>query len=102
VVSASSGEEGVAYFKDLLGRVQLVLLDLIMPGIGGEAAFDAMREIDASVPVLLTSGYARGDVSERLMQQGARGMLHKPCRSETLLVAVRNVLDGKPAQDRDA
>ncbi len=97
VISAASGEEGIEYFKGLLGRIDLVLLDLVMPGMGGEATFEALRELDQKAKVLLTSGFVQENVGERLIKRGAKGMVYKPYKSEQLLGAIRDILDKKPA-----
>ncbi|HRZ12041.1 MAG TPA: PAS domain S-box protein [Kiritimatiellia bacterium] len=96
VVSASSGEEAVDLFKDVKDRVDLVFLDLVMPGMGGEETFQALRQEKADVKILLTSGFVREDLSERLVAAGALGILYKPAKSDDLLAAVRDALDGRP------
>lgn len=94
VVSASSGAEGVELFKDLKGRVDLVLLDMIMPGMDGEATFGVLREVDPHVHILLTSGFANEERSTRLMAAGALGIVHKPYKSDDLARQIREVFDG--------
>lgn len=98
VVSASSGEEAVELFKGIRDRVDLVFLDLVMPGLGGEETFQALRRENPAVKVLLTSGFVREDLSERLIAAGALGILYKPAKSDDLLGAVRDALDGRPIQ----
>ena len=95
VLSASSGEEGVDLFQHARGKVDIVLLDLVMPGLGGEGAFNAIMETDENARILLTSGFAQEELSERLMRAGAKGMVFKPYKSDALLGAVRDTLDGR-------
>ncbi|HPG00614.1 MAG TPA: response regulator [Kiritimatiellia bacterium] len=95
VVSAASGEEGVELLREIKDRVSLVFLDLVMPGMGGEATFRAVRNIKAEVPILLTSGFAQEELSERLIKAGAAGLVFKPYKSEDLLIQIREVLDRK-------
>ena len=97
VIPASSGQEALELYEQLKERVHLVLLDLLMPVMDGEATFHALQKINKQVCVLLTSGFAREEVSERLVRQGARGMIHKPYKNDDLVGRIRTILDKKPA-----
>jgi len=99
VVPAVSGDEAVEMFGPLKGRIDLVLLDLIMPGMDGEQTFQALRKMEPGLRILLTSGYAREDLARRLMEAGAAGLVHKPYKSEMLLAEIRRVLDGRAKPD---
>lgn len=100
VVAAQSGMEAVHFLDELRGRVDLVLLDMIMPEMDGEATFKALRRIDPDIPVLLTSGFVQEDKSERLLKAGALGLVYKPYKSDVLLQRVRLALDAHPAATR--
>lgn len=93
VVAAASGMEGVQYMDELRGRVDVVLLDMIMPEMDGEATFKALRHIDPELPIMLTSGYVQEEKRERLMQAGALGLVYKPYKSNELLYRIREVLN---------
>lgn len=93
-LTAESGEQAVDMVRRHGGRMDLVLLDLIMPGMGGEAAFHRIREIEQAVRILLTSVSANEAIGDRLVAQGAAGMVYKPYTRESLLRAVRSALDG--------
>ncbi len=93
VISAESGRLGVQHLDELRGRVDLVLLDIIMPEMDGEATFKALRHIDPEIPVLLTSGYVQEEKRKRLMEAGALGLVHKPYKSEHLLRQLRQALN---------
>jgi two-component system cell cycle sensor histidine kinase/response regulator CckA len=80
VVLAENGREGVARFRDHHEELGLVLLDMVMPIMGGQAAFEAMREIDARVPIILCSGYAADAAVRKMLEQGLAGFLAKPYR----------------------
>ena len=95
---AASGDDAVEMFPDLEEDVDLVLLDMVMPGMNGEATFRALREMSPGLPVLLTTGFAKEGQSERLIQEGALGVLYKPYKSETLLRALRKALNRIPAK----
>ncbi|MBN1268399.1 MAG: PAS domain S-box protein [Kiritimatiellae bacterium] len=89
---ASSGEEAVKIILKHRDKVDLVLLDMIMPGMDGEQTFCAIREVDKKVPILLTSGFAQGERCARLISDGAKGLVRKPYKSHSLLGHVRAAL----------
>ncbi len=89
---ASSGEEALDIYRHEGDRIHLIVLDLVMPGMGGEEAFFAFREINPAVPILISSVRTHEDLADRLVAEGARGVVYKPYRSNTLLVAVRRAL----------
>jgi CheY-like chemotaxis protein len=93
VVQVSSGQEALDWVKGHPGEAELVLLDLVMPGMDGEETYHALREREAGLPILITSGYAQGDVTERLMGAGACGMVYKPYKSEKLVAEIRRTID---------
>ena len=93
VIHAEDGEKAVSRFRDNLGRIDLVILDMIMPRMGGKQAFEEIRSLDPAAKILLTTGYAGHQDTVALMDQGARGCLQKPFGAPELLSAVRKTLD---------
>jgi hemerythrin-like metal-binding protein len=89
-----------------------VLLDLVMPGMGGEEAYKELRRAGAMVPILLTSGLGEEEILERFTGRGLAGFLHKPFTFRRLASALRKALaafrppepgeeppgDGRPAE----
>jgi CheY-like chemotaxis protein len=73
-------------------RISLVILDLTMPGISGEQAFDLLRAIRPSVPILLSSGYGEAEASARSGGRPFAGFIHKPFDLDRLLDAVNSAL----------
>ena len=78
VVEASDGQEALGIFSQRKGEFSLVLMDLTMPMMDGKDAFLRMRALDASVPVVLTSGYNEADALKDFMGRGLAGFLPKP------------------------
>jgi two-component system, cell cycle sensor histidine kinase and response regulator CckA len=97
VVSSASGEEALNILRASKDKIDMILLDLVMPGMGGEEVFHAVHKLDPKLPVLLTSITAQEALGERLIAQGARGIVYKPYKSKSLLTAIRKVLDNKPS-----
>jgi len=83
-IEAASGPEAVALFRQHAGAIDGVVLDMIMPGMNGSAAFAAIREIDPDAKVLLMSGYAMNEDVQSLLDAGARGFVSKPYAPEAL------------------
>jgi DNA-binding NtrC family response regulator len=65
---------------------------MVMPRMGGDAAFARMREMRPEVPVLLSSGYSKDTVAQDLFSMGAAGFLEKPYDVTQLLDAVRRII----------
>ncbi|MCB2187358.1 MAG: PAS domain S-box protein [Deltaproteobacteria bacterium] len=93
VATAASGEEALALFRRPGRRLDLVIMDLGLPGMGGHKALEAMREIDPGVKVIIASGYAMEGQAAGPPGAGAAGYVAKPFRLAELLITVRNVLD---------
>jgi CheY-like chemotaxis protein len=93
VIQASDGEEAVEVFCKSRRRVRLVVLDLKMPKMSGWEALDRIRQIDARVPVILTSGGALEEEFTQARVRGAQTLWPKPYRAQALLTAVAESLD---------
>jgi CheY-like chemotaxis protein len=84
VLTAADGPKGIEVFQEAHSRIDAVVLDMVMPRLGGEQTYHRLREIDPDVPVLIASGYARNSGVDRLTQAGAAGFLAKPFRLDEL------------------
>lgn len=73
--------------------VDLVILDIIMPGISGNETFDNLRRIKSEQKVLLSSGYSVNDQAAELLEKGCNGFLQKPYLMKELAREVRAALD---------
>ena len=93
VVSASSGEEALEVYQDRGSSIDLVILDLGMPGMGGRACLGHLREMDPRVKVIIASGYAADTGGARDVRSLASGYLVKPYRMQALMETINNVLD---------
>src|SRR5438309_965401 len=93
VVTAQSGFEALDLFRRQSQAFQLVLLDLTMPFMDGEETFHRLREIRADIPVVLCTGFMRGDRLDRLMKAGIAGFLRKPLAPDEIVDHIRGVLE---------
>src|SRR5690606_12254132 len=88
VALASDGLEGVATYEAEAGSIDVVLLDLTMPGLSGRAALARIRAVDPEQPVIVMSGYSADGRASDLLKLGARGFLAKPFGAAELARAV--------------
>ena len=84
VTSFADSEAAIAYFQSSYASVDLVLLDLVMPGTSGAEAFKVLKRIDSDVQILVVSGYSLDEQVQRLIEAGAMGFLQKPFTMATL------------------
>ncbi|HXN47720.1 MAG TPA: chemotaxis protein CheB [Bryobacteraceae bacterium] len=92
VLVAESGQAAADLLQAEAGRVSLVILDLTMPGVSAEQAFDLLRGISPRVPILLASGYDEAEASARSGGRLFAGFIHKPFDLDRLLDAVNSAL----------
>jgi signal transduction histidine kinase/ActR/RegA family two-component response regulator len=95
VLVASDGEEAVRLFEAHQSEIDLVLLDAVMPRMGGREAYDRMRALRPGIPALFASGYSESAIHRNFVLEAGLELLQKPYTREPLLRAVRSVLDRK-------
>ena len=78
VITASNGRECVDIFRKYQDEISCVILDLTMPGMGGEDAFVALRKIRPDLPVIMSSGYNIKELTSRFLDMNVQGFLKKP------------------------
>ncbi len=93
VFLARSGGEAVQIYEKNREKIDLIILDMIMPGLSGAGAFERLRAIDENVKVLLSSGYSISNQASELIDQGCAGFLAKPFSMKGLSQKLREVLD---------
>lgn len=93
VLTAGNGEHAIEFYQAEKEKIQLVVMDLIMPGRGGKKCLSDLIAINPDVKVLMTSGYSSSRQIEELINAGAAGFICKPYRSEDLLSAIRKIID---------
>ena len=94
VYPAGSGQEAIAIYTEKRSEIDLVILDMIMPGLSGGETFDRLREIDPEIRVLLYSGYSIEGKVQQIMDRGCNGFIQKPFQLKNLSQKVREILDG--------
>ncbi len=93
VFIAGSGQEAVAVYSEKHEIIDLIILDMIMPGMGGGRTFDLLKEINPQVKVILATGYSNNSEIKKIMSRGCNGFLSKPFKIDELSRTIRTVLD---------
>jgi len=102
VVAAHDGKHGVDTYRSRQGSIDLVLLDINMPVMGGKEAFELLRGISPGVRIIVVTGYGHEAVDISGFPSEVNGFVQKPFQLETLAAAVRTVLDGPISQRAQA
>jgi len=98
VRQAVDGVEALHVYENDGATIDLVILDMTMPRLGGEETWKQLRQIDPEVRVLFCSGYSEESADDLLLEDGARvGFLHKPFRKAKLLEDIEALLGEGPA-----
>lgn len=93
VFEAADGENALEIYKEKKKHISLIILDLIMPGMGGKKCLDEILEINPSQKVIISTGYSVNGSMQELLKKGAKGYIKKPYEMRPMLAAVREVLD---------
>ena len=92
VLLANDGQEALELYKLNRNKIDLVLLDMVMPVMGGGEAFDRMKEIDSNVKVLLSSGYSIEGEAKEILNRGCDAFIQKPFKLEHLSQKIEELL----------
>jgi len=90
---ARSGKEAVKIYKKNKDKIDVVILDMIMPDMGGGETYDRLKEINPDIKVLLSSGYSINGEAKEILKRGCNGFIQKPYRSKELSQKIREILD---------
>jgi len=95
VLTAENGKKAIEIFSKEKNNLALIVLDMIMPGMGGRETFAALRKISPDIKVLLASGYSIDGEASEIMAQGCNGFIQKPFSIKRLSKKIREVLGGQ-------
>ncbi len=95
VLIAEGGKEALDIYEKNQEKIDIVLLDMIMPGVGGGKAYDRMKEINPNIKVLLSSGYSINGQATEILKRGCNGFLQKPFTMDELFHSIREILEEK-------
>ncbi len=92
VFLAGSGGEAVAIYREQREKIDLIILDMIMPGMSGAETFEQLKTIAPEVKVLLSSGYSLNGQAAGILNRGCRGFIQKPFTIDQLSQKIREIL----------
>ncbi len=92
VLLAENGGEAVDIFEEQADSIDAVILDLVMPILGGRETYVELKKIRADIPVLISSGFRKDERIDELIAMGVAGFLQKPYTVEEMQAAIRELL----------
>lgn len=92
VLIAGGGEEALAVYSEHKEDIDLVVLDMIMPGMGGGETYDRMKEMDPDLKVILSSGYSVDGQAQEILNRGCDAFIQKPFSMKDLSGKIREIL----------
>jgi len=92
VLTAGGGKEAIEIYKENRDKIDLVVLDMIMPVVGGGETFEKLKEIDSNVRVLLSSGYSLNSQASTILAKGCAGFIQKPFYMKELSQKIAAIL----------
>ena len=92
VLQAKGGREATETYKQNHDKIDMVILDMIMPGMGGSETYDKITEINPNVKVLLSSGYSIDGQAKEILARGCDGFIQKPFTTNELSQSISEVL----------
>ena len=92
VLLANGGKEALRVFDENKDRINLMILDLIMPDLGGEIVFDRIKSSRPDIRVILSSGYCIEGLAESILKKGCDGFIQKPYNLNQLARKIKEIL----------
>jgi len=92
VLTAGSGRAALEIYRREKAAIDLVILDMIMPEMGGGETFDRLHKFDPQVRVILSSGYSINGQATEILNRGCSGFIQKPFNLQSLSQKVSSVL----------
>jgi len=92
---ARSGPEALKIYQENRDAIDLIILDMIMPGMSGKETYEALKALNCRVKILLSSGYSLKDQTTRILENGCDGFIQKPFSIKDLSRKMREILEQK-------
>ncbi len=93
VLVARSGKEAIEIYEKNKEKIDMVLLDMVMPQMGGGETYGKLKETNRDIKVLLSSGYSINGEAEGILERGCNGFIQKPFNMIQLSQRIREILD---------
>ena len=95
VFTAMNGQRAIEVYKKNRDAIDIVLLDMVMPNMGGGETYDRLKEINPNIKVVLASGYAIDGEATKILERGCNGFIQKPFNVSELSQKLGKILGGK-------
>jgi len=93
VLMASDGETALEIYREKKEEINLVILDIIMPGMGGRKCLEELLKMNPKSRIIIASGYSINGPAKEVLEAGAKGFISKPYDMRGMLQTVRKILD---------
>jgi PAS domain S-box-containing protein len=93
VLTATDGEEALKLYRKEQKKIDLIILDLVIPGMGGKKCYEEILKINPKAKILIVSGYSANGPGKAALEAGAKGFVGKPFDVSHLLETIREILD---------
>jgi two-component system, cell cycle sensor histidine kinase and response regulator CckA len=94
VLLASDGESALELYRENQKDISLIILDIVMPGMGGKKCLEEILKVNPQAKVVIASGYSIDGSAKEILEGGAKAFIRKPYELKQMLGEVRKVLDG--------
>jgi PAS domain S-box-containing protein len=101
VLPAMSGLEAVDVFQKDPDKIDMIIMDMIMPGMSGSETFDRIKKIKPDVKVLLSSGYSVDGQATKILQRGCDGFIQKPFNMNRLAEKIQEIMPSRGENTAD-
>jgi two-component system cell cycle sensor histidine kinase/response regulator CckA len=98
VLTAIDGEGGLELYRQKQENIDLVILDLVIPGMGGKKCYEEILKVNPKAKILIVSGYSVNGPGKEAIEAGAKGFVGKPFDVSHLLETIREILDEDPVK----
>jgi PAS domain S-box-containing protein len=95
VLIARDGKEAIEVYRENRDEIDIVVLDMVMPNMGGSEAYDRMKEINPNIKVLLSSGFSIDGKATEILERGCDGFIQKPFNMKELSTKTSEILNNK-------
>jgi two-component system cell cycle sensor histidine kinase/response regulator CckA len=95
VLPVLGGQEAIDVFEKNRDKIDLIIMDMIMPGMSGSETFDRLKEIKPDARILLSSGYSIDGQATKILQRGCDGFIQKPFNMNQLAEKIQKILSGE-------
>jgi len=99
VLTATSGQQAIDAFRERESEIHMVILDMIMPEMGGGETYDKLREVDPEIKVLLSSGYSVDGEATEILERGCNGFIQKPFDMKEISRKIREILEEESGKE---